>query len=159
MEVSRRGEKTYLLTCAPNEDSDQTAHPRSLIRVSVVRMKKLCLFGYPKCAQWRFWSDCANAQADLNLLWVHMSEDMLFFFFSRCGSKVPYSELHALKFTSAYAQLVIMVYRSYKGHTFCSVHVLQRLFVFCFVFFFNLPALANCTLYAAWSGYALTEIV
>ena len=24
-------EKTYLLTCAPNEDSDQTAHSRSLI--------------------------------------------------------------------------------------------------------------------------------
>ena len=24
--------------------------------------------------QWRFWSDCANAQADLNLHWAHMSE-------------------------------------------------------------------------------------
>ena len=23
--------------------------------------KKLCRFGYWKCAQWRFWSDCANA--------------------------------------------------------------------------------------------------
>ena len=33
-------EKTYLLTCAPNEDSDQPARPRSLIRVFVVRMKK-----------------------------------------------------------------------------------------------------------------------
>ena len=27
-----------------------------------------------KCAQWRFWSDCANAQADLNFLWAHISE-------------------------------------------------------------------------------------
>ena len=34
-------EKTYLLTCAPNEDSNQPAHPRSLIRVFVVRMKTL----------------------------------------------------------------------------------------------------------------------
>ena len=28
----------------PNEDSDQSAHPRSLIRVVGVRMKKLCIF-------------------------------------------------------------------------------------------------------------------
>ena len=24
---------------------------------------------YSKCTQWRFWSDCANAQSDLNLRW------------------------------------------------------------------------------------------
>ena len=39
-----------------------------------VSMKKLCILGYPKCAQWRFWSDCANAQADLNLRWAHISK-------------------------------------------------------------------------------------
>ena len=33
-------EKTYLLTCAPNEDSNKPAHRRSLIRVFVVRIKK-----------------------------------------------------------------------------------------------------------------------
>ena len=27
-----------------------------------------------KCAKWRFWSDCANAQSDLNLHRTHMSE-------------------------------------------------------------------------------------
>ena len=29
-----------------------------------------------KCIEWRFWSDCANtnAQADLNLCWAHISE-------------------------------------------------------------------------------------
>ena len=43
-------EKTYLVTCGPNEDSNQPAHPRSLIRVFVVRLKKLCILGYPKCA-------------------------------------------------------------------------------------------------------------
>ena len=38
----------YILTCAPNEDSDQPAHPRSLIRVLVDRMKKLYILVYPK---------------------------------------------------------------------------------------------------------------
>ena len=67
-------EKTYLLTCALNEDWNQSAHPRSLIRIFDGRMKKLCILGYPKCAQERFWSACATAQADLNLCWVHISE-------------------------------------------------------------------------------------
>ena len=30
--------------------------------------------GYLKCTLWRFWPDCANAQADLNLRWAHMSK-------------------------------------------------------------------------------------
>ena len=40
--------------------------------VFAVHMKKLCNSAILKCAQWRFWSDCANAQADLNIRWVHM---------------------------------------------------------------------------------------
>ena len=64
----------YILTCAPNEDSNQPAHLRSLFRAFIIRMKKLCILGYPKCAKWRFWSDCANAQADLNLRSAYMSE-------------------------------------------------------------------------------------
>ena len=63
----------YHLLRADNGDSDQTAHPRSLIRVSVVRMKKLH-HGYQKCAQRRFRSDCANTQSDLNLRWAHTYE-------------------------------------------------------------------------------------
>ena len=66
--------KGYLLICASNEDSDQPAHPRSLIWVFALRIEKLCILGYLKCAQRRFWSDCANAQADLNLRWAHMPE-------------------------------------------------------------------------------------
>ena len=72
--MNRKSRKTYLTTCAPNEDSNQPAHPRSLIRVSVVRMKTPSILGYPKCAQSRFCSDCAIAQADLNLRYAHMSE-------------------------------------------------------------------------------------
>ena len=67
----------FLLACAPNEDSDQTAHSRGLIRVFVVSRKKLGIVGYPKFAQWRFWSDYANAQADLNLRWAHKAEGTL----------------------------------------------------------------------------------
>ena len=47
---------------------------RSLFSVFVIHIKKVCILGYPKCAQWRFWSDCANEQADLNLCWAHMSD-------------------------------------------------------------------------------------
>ena len=65
-------EKMYLLSFAPDQDSNQSAHPRNLIRVLIVRMKTLCFLGYPKCAQRRFWSDCANAQADMNLRLAHM---------------------------------------------------------------------------------------
>ena len=50
---------------------------RYLTTVFVVRMKNFCSLGYPKCVQWRFWSDCANAQAGLNLYWVRMSEDTI----------------------------------------------------------------------------------
>ena len=62
------------------------AHSCSRIRVYIVHMKKLCTLGYPKCTQWRFWSDCTNAQADLNLHWAHMTEgtlsDIAAFFYS-----------------------------------------------------------------------------
>ena len=50
------------------------AHSRSLIRIFVVRMQKLCIRGYPKYVQRRFWSGWANAQADLNLFWAHISD-------------------------------------------------------------------------------------
>ena len=69
IEPQRR--KTYLLTCAPNEDSDQPA-----IRVVVVHKKTLYMYipCYPKCTQWGVWSDCTNAQAYMNLRWAHIYE-------------------------------------------------------------------------------------
>ena len=57
--------------CAPSEDSDQTGHPPSLIRVFAVRMKKAWVLSYPLSAQRRLWSDWADAQADLSLRWAH----------------------------------------------------------------------------------------
>ena len=49
--IEPQREKTYLLTCAPNEVSDQPVHSRTLILVFVLRMKKLCILGYLKCAK------------------------------------------------------------------------------------------------------------
>ena len=57
--------------CAPSEDSDQSGHPPSLIRVFPVRMKKPWVLSYPLNAQRRLWSDWADAQADLSLRWAH----------------------------------------------------------------------------------------
>ena len=68
-------EKTYLLKCASKEDSDQPAHLRSLIRIFIVRMKKLCILVYPKCAHWRLWSD--SDSADLSRRWALMPEGTL----------------------------------------------------------------------------------
>ena len=50
---------------------------------SQIRVKKLSILGCPKCAQWRFWSDCANAQSDLNLHWAHLPGRYVFW---HCGS-------------------------------------------------------------------------
>ena len=46
-------EKTYKMACAPSEDSDQSGHPPSLIRVFAVRMKKAWVHSYPLDAQRR----------------------------------------------------------------------------------------------------------
>ena len=57
--------------CAPSEESDQSGHPPSLIRVFAVRMKKHWILSYPVSAQRRLWSAWGNAQADLSFRWVH----------------------------------------------------------------------------------------
>ena len=44
-------EKMYFLVYAPSEDSNQHVHPRCLIRVFIVCMKKLCILCYPKRAK------------------------------------------------------------------------------------------------------------
>ena len=58
------------MACAPSEDSDQSGHPPSLIRVFAVRMKKAWVLGYILSAQRRLW--WAYAQADLSLRWAHV---------------------------------------------------------------------------------------
>ena len=66
-------EKTYLLTCASNEDSNQP-RIRAVWSESSLSAWRNCIFGFPKCAQWLLWSDCVNAQTDLNIRGAHMFE-------------------------------------------------------------------------------------
>ena len=50
--------------CVPSEDSD-------CCQSFVVSMKKAWVLSYPLSAQWRLWSDWADAKADLSLRWAH----------------------------------------------------------------------------------------
>ena len=63
----------YLLPCAANEDSNQPAHPPSLIAVYAVRKKKFCVLSYPNAPS-EDSDQTVKAQADLNLRWAHMFE-------------------------------------------------------------------------------------
>ena len=57
------------MACAPSKDSDQPGHPRILIRVFAVRMKKAWVLSYQFSAQT---DQTGRMQADLSLRWVHM---------------------------------------------------------------------------------------
>ena len=70
-------DQTYLLKCMPNKLKSACKSVQPDQSILSACMKKLCILGYQKCSQWRFGSDCAKAQADLNLYWEHMSEGML----------------------------------------------------------------------------------
>ena len=67
-------EKTYLLTCAPNEDSDKPAHPRSLIIVFVVRVKDFAFLAIPNAPS----EDSDQTVWMCRLIWIfsgkHISE-------------------------------------------------------------------------------------
>ena len=56
---------------------------RAVWLVFVIHVNKLCRFCCLECTKRRFRSACANAQADLNLRWAHMSEGHVCW---RCGS-------------------------------------------------------------------------
>ena len=43
-------------------------------KVFGVPMKKLCIPGYSKCTQWKFWLDCTNVPSNLSFHWVHIPE-------------------------------------------------------------------------------------
>ena len=56
--------------CAPSEESDQSGHPPSLIRVFAVRMKKASVLSYSLSAQRRLiW--LGGYSVDLSLRWAH----------------------------------------------------------------------------------------
>ena len=66
--------ENVLQTCAPSEDSDQTEHSCSLIRIFTGRILNRHGYKVSISGQWKLWADCALAHADLSLRWEHMSE-------------------------------------------------------------------------------------
>ena len=87
--------KKKKMACAPSEDSDQPGRPPCLIRAFAVRMKKAWVLSYPLSAQWKLWSDWANAQVALNLRWAHthfvgfVMRRLIFNF--KSDRKIPYT--------------------------------------------------------------------
>ena len=62
-------DKTYIKTCATSEDSDQPAHPHSLIRVFASCMCLLQCSGCPKRDIWESVPYREIVQVDLSLCW------------------------------------------------------------------------------------------
>ena len=56
----------------PSKTGISLGHPPSLIRVFAVHMKKHWTLNYLLSAQWRLWSDWADAQADQSSLGPHV---------------------------------------------------------------------------------------
>ena len=69
--TTKNNEYVWAYEIHVDSENRLTDRPRNLIRIFVVPN---CILRYPKCAKWKFWSDCANAQADLNFRWAHLSE-------------------------------------------------------------------------------------
>ena len=65
MYIRAKASETYLRTCPPKEDSDQTAHSRSLIRIFDGRIWRA------KNAKFLH-EENANVQVGLSLRWVHI---------------------------------------------------------------------------------------
>ena len=84
-------DQTYNKRCGTSEDSDQPAHPRSLIRVFADRMRILQPSWSPKTDKREplpFWVD---VQANLNLCWSHR---LYCRFLSCAGSNVSAQQIH-----------------------------------------------------------------
>ena len=66
-------DKTNKMACAPSEDSVQSGHPPSLIRVFAVRMKKAWVISYPLSAQRRHWSGWSESSLGAKVILLVLS--------------------------------------------------------------------------------------
>ena len=73
------------MTRPSNVDSNQPVHSRSVIRVFVVRIKKLCTLGYPNCVQRILIRLRECAGWSVSSLGAYVRK----YVFWRCGSYVP----------------------------------------------------------------------
>ena len=84
-----------LRTYWPKEDSDQTEHSRSLIRIFPGRILDCQGCKLSSCGQRRLESDSADAYSDLSLRWVHVS-GVRRYVFSRCESELNGNKRNAV---------------------------------------------------------------
>ena len=66
-------DKTYNKSCATRKYSGQPVHPTNMARILVYPFLDCLAVVKGTCDQWRLWSACADAQADLSLRWSHKS--------------------------------------------------------------------------------------
>ena len=71
-QLSRGTVISYKIEFAPSEDADHPAHSRSLIKVFTGHSVGSQGFKVSSGGQRRLRSACADAQADLNLRWMHV---------------------------------------------------------------------------------------
>ena len=73
MKSEQEHSKTYKMTCAPSEDSEQLVYQRSLISVFAGRYMSSQGSKAPSGGKRRLWPDCQDVQADLSLSRIHTS--------------------------------------------------------------------------------------
>ena len=95
---------------------------RSIIKVVVFCMQKLCILDDPKCAQKRFWSDCTNAQGDLNLRWAHMPEGV----WSDVATRITGSEITG-------KLNICLLKHSYKSHSYFHTDTITKTRLFKYI--------------------------
>ena len=93
------------VTCPPNKDSDQPAHPRSLIRVFLFHMKKLCIHGFPKTPSEKS-DQCENTGWSESLLGAHARR---YIFWLICTDSVFDSLANLLIWTTPLVMLTLCV--------------------------------------------------
>ena len=121
MIIEPQHDKNNKLTCAPSEDSDQPGYPPRLIRVFAVRLKKPKVLDYPLSGQRRFWSEWADAQADVCLRWAHKS----FYWFCHAAA-----QLKGFRISIKHVLWVLIGLASVRNMTKLSLNHLQILICF-----------------------------
>ena len=121
-------QKTYLRTCAPSKDSDQPAHSRSLIRIFTRRILDSQGDKVSSCGQQKLWSDCADAQTDLSLRWVLMSEGTFSLVAAYLCSSISFTfnKLETATCNHRSYKLVFTVYKKKKKKERDASHWLQQ---------------------------------
>ena len=130
---------SYSDACAPSEDSDQSANPRSLIRVFAVRLKMLWTLGYPHCALRRLitlcgrtgWSEfslCVLCPVHMKFLSLTFAADLVLHTVAKCKT-----QLVVIQYLRRYIKigtLLFMQHLQRSGRLYASS--LHRIYVFAF---------------------------